>query len=105
MSNDGKDVAQTEPEGADVSRRSFLRISLHGAAMIASSALAAAAGLAPGLAEARQKVSKAAAHYRFYPNRGRRCGGCVHYRFPFGCRVVQGPVRFHGWCRFYKARA
>lgn len=105
MSRDGKDGAKTEPDGADVSRRSFLLKSLHGAAMIASGALAAAAGLAPGLAEARQKVSKAEAHYRFYPNRGRQCSGCVNYRFPFGCRVVQGPVSFHGWCRFYRARA
>jgi hypothetical protein len=51
------------------------------------------------------KVTKAVAEYQRFPNNGERCGRCLHYQFPFGCALVEGPVSFHGWCRFYRARA
>jgi len=104
MSKDQGDVTRKETEGQEVSRRTFLRQSFLGAAMIGSGVIGAGAGLTAGAAEAREKASKAVAHYRHYPNRGQLCGSCVHYRFPFGCRIVQGPISFHGWCRFYEAR-
>jgi hypothetical protein len=39
------------------------------------------------------------------------CGNCVHFRpgpDPFGnatCALVAGPVRWHMWCKKWKARA
>lgn len=104
MSIQGKNVTETDERSVEVSRRTFLRQSVGGAALVVGGVIAAGAGLAGGAAEAREKVSKAVAHYRRYPNRGQLCGGCIHYRFPFGCRIVEGPISFHGWCRFYEAR-
>jgi hypothetical protein len=82
-----------------VSRRDLIRGSLVG--------IAASAGMILGVsaeAEARDKASKAMAHYKNTPNDGERCGRCLHYTFPLTCGVVAGSVSFHGWCRFYKPR-
>jgi hypothetical protein len=87
------------PRPERVSRRDLIRGSMAG--------IAASAGMMLGVsadAEARDKASKAVAHYRNTPKDGERCGRCVHYTFPFTCRVVAGPVSFHGWCQFYKPR-
>lgn len=104
MSIQGKDLTETDERNVEVSRRTFLRQSVGSAALVAGGIIAAGAGLTGGAAEAREKASKAVADYRHYPNRGQLCGSCVHYRFPFGCGIVQGPISFHGWCRFYEAR-
>ena len=82
-----------------VSRRDLIRGSLVG--------IAASAGMVFGGSaevEARDKASKAVAHYQNAPHDGERCGRCVHYTFPLSCGVVAGPVSFHGWCQFYKPR-
>ena len=105
MSSKKKSVAEIEGRNDELSRRTFLRRSVGSAAVIAGGVIGAGAGLAGVTAEAREKASKAVAHYRHYPNRRESCGGCVHYRFPFGCGIVQGPISFHGWCRFYEARS
>jgi hypothetical protein len=69
--------------------------------------IVASAGMMLGVSsdvEARDKASKAAVRYQNTPRDGERCGRCVHYTFPLTCRVVAGPVSFHGWCRFYQPR-
>lgn len=105
MSLKQEGVTEVEERGVEVSRRTFLRQSVGSVAVVVSGVVAAGAGLTGGAAEAREKASKAVAHYRHYPNGLERCGSCIHYRFPFGCRIVRGPISFHGWCRFYEARA
>jgi hypothetical protein len=97
-------VTEPDERNVEVSRRTFLRQSVGSAAVVAGGILATGIGLAGGTAEAREKASKAVAHYRHYPNRGELCGSCVHYRFPFGCGIVRGPISFHGWCRFHERR-
>jgi hypothetical protein len=101
MSDDTKDVQQqNHREAPEVSRRSFIRRSLIGAVTLGSGALAAGAATA-----AQGKVTKAVAHYQNHPNGAKHCGVCVHYRFPFGCQLVEGLVSPHGVCQFFMPRA
>ena len=59
---------------------------------------------ATGPASAKDKISKAAAHYQNHPNKGQRCGGCTHFLFG-GCALVEGSISSNGWCKLFKASA
>src|SRR4051812_34274143 len=96
MPEDRNRITKIEP--VSVSRRVFLGKALSG---VATTALGFVA-VYTGIAEAREKATKAVAHYRNYPNKGQVCAGCVHYIFPITCGAVAGPISPHGWCRFYK---
>jgi len=85
--------------GVGVSRRTLLRQCASGVMLVGTGMLAACTTTA-----AQAKVSKSVAHYRGHPNGDQHCGGCVHYRFPGSCELVQGPISPFGWCRFFKAR-
>ncbi|WP_394890845.1 high-potential iron-sulfur protein [Mesorhizobium sp. AaZ16] len=82
-----------------LSRRSFLRVSVAGAA------IASAGGLSACMSRpmAAGKTSKAEAAYQDTPNRGQRCAGCTHFQKPNGCEIVTGEISPNGWCRFYEA--
>jgi hypothetical protein len=98
MSDDPEDLTQIEPNGAGVSRRTFLRKSLVGAAAVGGGALVAGAR-----AIAASKVSKTVAQYQNHPNGGQKCRGCSHFSFFGSCEVVEGLVSSQGWCKFFKA--
>ena len=72
--------------------------------------LTSAAGVMAGLvvetttAEARAKVSKAAARYQDRPRGAERCGRCRNFRGPDGCVRVEGRISPDGWCRLYSAK-
>jgi hypothetical protein len=87
-------------QAQDVSRRRLLR----GAAFVACGGALVAAGLtAPPAAVA--KLTKAAASYQTTPKGDARCSVCIHWRAPWGCAVVVGPVSPIGWCSLFVAAA
>ncbi|TIM36012.1 MAG: twin-arginine translocation signal domain-containing protein [Mesorhizobium sp.] len=81
-----------------LSRRNFLKVSVTGAAIASAGGLSACmtGPMAAG------KTTKALALYQDTPNRGRRCGGCTHFREPNGCEIVAGAIIPNGWCRFHE---
>jgi hypothetical protein len=79
----------------DVSRRTFVKISIAGMAAGLTGCMAGTMG---------GNVSKAEAQYRDAPNGEQRCGGCVHFIGPNSCSIVEGPISPNGWCRFFRAR-
>jgi hypothetical protein len=81
-----------------VSRRAVLEKCISALVLASTGMLATYATAAQG------KASKATARYRGRPNSGRRCGQCVHYRFPLSCELVQGPISPFGWCRFFEPK-
>jgi hypothetical protein len=85
-----------------VTRRTALRHTL-----LIAATVVAGIGVEAGTreAQAQTKIPKVQAAYQGLPNNGQRCGLCTHYRFPFGCEIVQGPVSIHGWCKFFAPRA
>lgn len=77
-----------------LSRRSLLR-QAGGAAgvvsMLGTEIRTAAAG----------KMSQAAVSYQNSPNGDHRCGTCKQFVAPNACRIVDGTVSPHGWCRIW----
>jgi hypothetical protein len=102
------------PDGPVVSCRAFLRGTLLGATAASAGALSACMPMAPEVVApapaaatmvARgqpRNVSKAVARYQDRPNRGQRCGRCMHFLPPGGCEIVVGPVSPQGWCRYFE---
>jgi hypothetical protein len=100
MDQDRRDFTVTSADSAPLSRRRLLGRAILAAAAVAGGALAAVTGPA----SAKDKVSKAAAHYQGHPNKGQRCGGCTHFLFG-GCALVAGSISSNGWCKLFKASA
>ena len=100
MDQDRKDLTETDADAAPLSRRRLLGKAILGAAAVAGGALAAVTGPA----SAKDKISKAAAHYQSHPNKGQHCGGCTHFLFG-GCALVAGSISSNGWCKLFKASA
>jgi hypothetical protein len=98
MRRDPADV--TEAGAAPLSRRGFLGKAVVGVAAAASGVLTATTGPAA----AKDKISKAEAHYQNHPNKDQRCGGCTHFLFG-GCALVAGSISSNGWCKLFKASA
>lgn len=95
-----------------LSRRRFLKKSLTGMALAGSATLPAWASMAEVSSGAdefssqgKPKVTKASARYQDNPNKGRQCSGCVNFRSPSDCAIVEGPISPNGWCRHFKAKA
>jgi hypothetical protein len=55
-------------------------------------------------AMAAAKMSKAAAGYRGSPNGSQSCANCKLFIPPSSCRLVEGPISAHGWCRLWVGR-
>ncbi|HXC91377.1 MAG TPA: hypothetical protein VNV18_14540 [Stellaceae bacterium] len=89
---------ETEGSGAAVSRRLVMR----GAA----GALGAAAIVAMRAEQvaAAPKISKAAVAYQDHPQDDKSCGRCLQFLPPESCKMVDGPVSPHGFCRIFMLR-
>ena len=84
-------------ENEVLSRRSFLKVSAGGAAVLGAGSLS-------GCMHAAGMRSKASARYQDFPNaNGERCGGCTHFQRPNRCEIVEGDISPEGWCRFHRA--
>ena len=55
-------------------------------------------------AVAAGKMSKAAAGYRGSPNGSQSCANCKLFIRPASCRLVEGSVSAHGWCRIWVSK-
>ena len=79
-----------------VSRRRML---VHGAAVLAGSAMMLALG-----PSAMAKAAKSAFLYQDRPHDGKKCADCKHFS-PNGaagtCAIVEGTVSANGWCQAF----
>lgn len=82
--------------GSNFSRRSVLHGAAYAAAIVP---IALAVTAAP--AEAKAKMSQAAAKYQDTPKNDQRCDGCALWEAPEGCKSVSGTIKPEGWCKLY----
>ena len=52
-------------------------------------------------AQAQQKMSKQEADYQENPKDIRMCATCTLFEPPKSCKVVEGDVSPHGWCKAF----
>ena len=52
-----------------------------------------------------RNVPKDVARYQDRPNRGQRCGRCMHFLAPDNCEIVTGQISPQGWCRCFATLA
>ena len=83
-----------EPELASggLSRRSLLRSAVGATGVLAAT-------LNPALAQ--PKISKVAVNYQDHPDGDKRCGKCLQFQAPDGCKMVDGQVSAQGYCRIF----
>lgn len=79
----------------DLSRRNLFR----GALVFAGGATVLGAGLAATSASAM--VSPKAVNYQNMPKGAARCDGCVQWKPPAACKIVEGVISPAGWCTIY----
>ncbi len=48
------------------------------------------------------KHSKAEVAYEHPAMGSERCGVCIHFDSPNGCKIVEGKVQSGDWCRLFK---
>ena len=77
------------------SRRTVLRVGL--AALAVGTCRAASA-------DEPQKVAKDIVGYQDHPSNGQQCSGCVHFRPPNACELVEGNISPNGWCGVFAAK-
>jgi len=58
-------------------------------------------GSGDALAQTAPKISQAAAQYQDRPRGGLSCIGCTFFQRPRACKVVEGDISPHGWCRLF----
>jgi hypothetical protein len=96
-------VGSPKSDHTDLSRRDFLTVACGGAAILGGGLGAVAM---PGDAQAQRwdhgaDVWKSRARYQNYPNGASHCGGCLHFRPPARCAIVEPSISPYGWCRFF----
>jgi hypothetical protein len=67
-----------------------------GAATAVNNDSAAAAG--------EMKISANAVGYQDHPNGDKQCSQCVHFLPPSSCKIVEGTISPHGYCRIFTRR-
>jgi anaerobic selenocysteine-containing dehydrogenase len=86
-------TSELDRAGADMPRRTLLKIGVFGAG---------AAVLLAGLpAVAGSKMSQKAARYQATPKGAQRCDNCNQFQGPTACKVVDGDINPAGWCLLY----
>ena len=78
------------------SRRDVVRdVTMLGAAMIGVLSMG-------GPAQAKMTVKAAA--YQDTPKADQKCSGCILFKAPDSCTLVDGSISPDGWCRFYSKK-
>jgi hypothetical protein len=70
------------------------------AAALAATSLISARGAGAGT-----KVSQPAVHYQMTAKDGQECDECAHFAAPGACKLVDGAISPHGWCRLWTKKA
>ena len=53
---------------------------------------------------AELKISAGAVGYQDHPNGDKQCSECVHFLPPSSCKIVEGTISPHGYCRIFSPR-
>jgi len=105
MSDDRKSIASGPPHNtagnAQVSRRGFLNIACGGTAVMGLVSLAMPREAKAQYWDNSAYVWKSRARYQNYSNGPARCAGCLHFRPPAACAIVEPSINPNGWCRFF----
>jgi hypothetical protein len=86
----------TKGEPTELSRRSMLRhmgLAAGGAALLVTTMSGAQRALA--------KSSQKAVYYQDTPHGKQSCDNCREFEPPASCKVVDGVISPHGWCKVY----
>jgi hypothetical protein len=76
-------------------RRVFLRAAIAGTTAVLA--------LCPARrADAQEKLSKQDAAYQDTPKDDHACGTCTLFQPPQSCKVVEGEISDHGWCKLFE---
>jgi hypothetical protein len=86
---------ETEGRSGTLSRRLLLQKTM---ASVGAVAIIVAQ---PKPTSAAIKISKAAVAYQDHPQDDKRCGKCLQFQVPDGCKMVDGPVSPQGFCRIF----
>jgi hypothetical protein len=101
MSGDRKPLASDPSNNAQVSRRGFLNIACGGTAVMGLVSLAMPRAARAQYWDYGANVWKSRARYQNYPIGPARCAGCLHFRPPAACEVVEPLINPNGWCRYF----
>lgn len=55
-------------------------------------------------AAAADKISEQAVAYQDHPEGDKDCSRCVNFQPPSSCRIVDGTISPHGYCRIFAPR-
>jgi hypothetical protein len=58
----------------------------------------------PATVAAEMKISANAVGYQDHPNGDKQCSECVHFLPPSSCKIVEGTIGPHGYCRIFARR-
>jgi hypothetical protein len=67
-------------------------------------AATAALSIKAAVGSATMKISKGAVAYQDHPDGDKRCGKCVQFVTPAGCKLVDGRISPQGYCRIFVVR-
>lgn len=84
----------TQTSGKPVSRRSLLKAAV-GVVSLASL----------GTASAQTKMAPNLVMYQGTPKDGHQCDGCVQWKAPDACLIVEGKISPKGWCAAWAPKA
>jgi len=56
-------------------------------------------------AQAQTKIEPAMVQYQTMPKDGHKCGDCVNFEAPSGCKIVAGTISPDGWCAAFAPKA
>ena len=73
-------------------------------AAVAAISAATAVNNCPAAAAAEMKISANAVGYQDHPNGDKQCSECVHFVPPSSCKIVEGTISPHGYCRIFARR-
>jgi hypothetical protein len=72
--------------------------------LLAAVSAATAINDGPATAAPEMKISANAVGYQDHPNGDKQCSECVHFLPPSSCKIVEGTISPHGYCRIFARR-
>ena len=93
--------SNNKPDSANISRRGFLNMACGGTAVMGLVSLALPSDAQAQNWERSANVWKSRAGYQNYSSGPARCAGCLHFRPPERCTIVEPSISPIGWCRYF----
>jgi hypothetical protein len=73
-------------------------------AALAAIGVATAVNSGSATAAEEMKISANAVGYQDHPKGDKQCSECVHFLPPSSCKIVEGTISPHGYCRIFARR-